>query len=255
MAADLRHFSINADDVERARGFYERVFGWTFEPWGPPDFYLIGGAGVGGGLQGRREIVRGERMLGVEATMAVDDVAATAAAVERAGGKVVSGPFHIETVGTLIYFQDTEGNIVGAMRYDLRDPDPGPAPDATGVIRHFSINADDVSRAKGFYEAVFGWTFEAWGPPDFYIVRNAGPSFNGALQGRRELKPGARMIGFEVSFGVTDIQALVAAVEANGGQMVMRPVLIPTVGTVAYFEDTEGNLLGAAQYDPGTTFD
>ena len=255
MPADLRHFSINAEDVERARGFYERVFGWDFQPWGPPDFYLIDGAGVGGGLQGRREIVPGARMLGVEATMAVEDVAATGAAVERAGGKVVSGPFHIETVGTLIYFEDTEGNIVGAMRYDPRHPAAASAPDATGVVRHFSINADDVSRAKGFYESVFGWTFEPWGPPDFYIVRNAGASFNGALQGRRELKPGARMIGFEMSIGVADIEALVREVEAAGGHMAMRPVVLPTVGTLGYFEDTEGNLLGACQYEPGATFD
>ena len=32
---------IQADDIERARRFYERVFGWRFESWGPPDFYLI----------------------------------------------------------------------------------------------------------------------------------------------------------------------------------------------------------------------
>ena len=27
-------------------------------------------------------------------------------------------PFVIETVGTLIMFQDTEGNVVGAMQYE-----------------------------------------------------------------------------------------------------------------------------------------
>ena len=26
--------------------------------------------------------------------------------------------FHIPTVGTLIFFEDTEGNVVGAMQYD-----------------------------------------------------------------------------------------------------------------------------------------
>jgi hypothetical protein len=122
MAATLRHFSINADDVQRARGFYETVFGWTFEAWGPPGFYLITNAGVGGALQGRHEIVPGARMLGVEATMAVDDINATVAAVEAAGGKIVMQPTHIETVGTLIWFKDTEGNLVGAMKYDRDVP-------------------------------------------------------------------------------------------------------------------------------------
>ena len=41
MPNDLDFFAINADDVPRARKFYETVFGWSFEPWGPPNFYLI----------------------------------------------------------------------------------------------------------------------------------------------------------------------------------------------------------------------
>ena len=35
---NIAHFDVAADDVERARRFYERVFGWRFEAWGPPDF-------------------------------------------------------------------------------------------------------------------------------------------------------------------------------------------------------------------------
>ena len=34
------------------------------------------------------------------------------------GGKILMPPFHIETVGDLIFFQDTEGNIAGAMQYE-----------------------------------------------------------------------------------------------------------------------------------------
>ena len=37
----VAHFAINADDVPRARRFYERVFGWKFSAWGPPEFYKI----------------------------------------------------------------------------------------------------------------------------------------------------------------------------------------------------------------------
>lgn len=118
MPARARHFSINADDLHRAKAFYQAVFGWEFQPWGPPDFYLIPNAGIGGALQGRREIKPGARMLGFEVTMAVDDIDATVAAVEAAGGKIVMQPYHIETVGTLIWFEDTEGNLVGAMKYD-----------------------------------------------------------------------------------------------------------------------------------------
>jgi len=120
MPAKLRHLALNADDVQRAKRFYETVFGWTFEPWGPPDYYQVKNAGDGfvGALQHRRELKAGAPMLGFEATMAVPDIAATIATVEAAGGKLVSIPFYIEGVGKLAYFEDTEGNLVGAMQYD-----------------------------------------------------------------------------------------------------------------------------------------
>ena len=41
MPNKVSFFAINADDVPRARQFYTTVFGWSFEPWGPPGFYLI----------------------------------------------------------------------------------------------------------------------------------------------------------------------------------------------------------------------
>ena len=31
VANDVQHFAVAADDVERARRFYEAVFGWRFE--------------------------------------------------------------------------------------------------------------------------------------------------------------------------------------------------------------------------------
>ncbi|QUD86340.1 VOC family protein [Phenylobacterium montanum] len=118
-------------------------------------------------------------------------------------------------------------------------------------FRHFAINADDVPRAKSFYEAVFGWRFEPWGPPDFYQVKNAGDGFGGALQHRREIKPGVKMAGYEATLGVEDLKATIAAVEARGGKIVMPPYRIDGVGELIYFEDTEGNLVGAMQYEPG----
>lgn len=119
------------------------------------------------------------------------------------------------------------------------------------VFRHFAINADDVGRARQFYESVFGWHFDPWGPPDFYQVKNAGTGLLGALQARRDIVPGVRMAGYEASFGVTDLKATIAAVEASGGRIVMPPYRIEGVGELIYFEDTEGNLVGAMQYEPG----
>ena len=113
------HFAIHADDPERAKTFYESVFGWSFEPWGPPEFWQIrtGPGGIFGALQKRREPVTGRGMLGFECSIAVEDVEAIARAIEEHGGTVTMRPFLIESVGTLVTFEDTEGNQVGAMQY------------------------------------------------------------------------------------------------------------------------------------------
>jgi predicted enzyme related to lactoylglutathione lyase len=79
MPNNISRFSIHCDDVSRAKLFYERAFGWRFEPWGPPDFYLIetgdaGDPGVGGLLQKRQEPVTGTGMIGFECTIGVENI-------------------------------------------------------------------------------------------------------------------------------------------------------------------------------------
>jgi predicted enzyme related to lactoylglutathione lyase len=50
---------------------------------------------------------------------------------------------------------------------------------------------------------------------------------------------------------VEDLKATIAAIEAGGGRILMQPYRIEGVGELIYFEDTEGNLVGAMQYEPG----
>ena len=74
MSNNVDFFAINADDVPRARQFYEKVFNWSFEPWGPPDFYLIDtgkepSGAIRGALQERRELAREQKMIGFECTI------------------------------------------------------------------------------------------------------------------------------------------------------------------------------------------
>lgn len=123
MTANLASFAIHVDDVDRARAFYEAVFGWAFEPWGPPGFYLIHtGDAASPGIQGlmhqRQMPQSGTGLNGVEPTFAVDDVDAIVALVEAHGGTITFAKGVIPTVGALIRFLDTEGNDIGAMHYE-----------------------------------------------------------------------------------------------------------------------------------------
>src|SRR3954466_1514986 len=160
MSPTLRHFAINADDVPRARAFYERAFNWTYTPWGPPGFYQTRTAGrsLMGALQGRRPI-GGQVMPDIELSFGVDDLDATCAAIAAAGGRLIMAPFTIQGIGRLVFFQDSEGNIAGVMQYEPGMTPAGEAPRGSALFSSFGINADDVGRAKAFYEGVFGWTF------------------------------------------------------------------------------------------------
>ena len=114
-------FEIPVRDMPRATRFYEAVFGWTFEDWGPPDFYLIRGAGVPGAIQARHEPVVSTHPRSFEITIGVDDIDDIIKRVTAAGGAIVMQKTHLDGVGTLIHFTDTEGNRVGAMKYDSEE--------------------------------------------------------------------------------------------------------------------------------------
>lgn len=119
-------------------------------------------------------------------------------------------------------------------------------------LRSFGITADNVQRARHFYEQVFGWRFEPWGPPDFYLIHTGDekePGVQGLLHERRQPVQGTGMTGFECTFGVENIDVIIRSIEANGGKIVMAKFQIPTVGTGVYFNDTEGNFVGAMQYE------
>jgi predicted enzyme related to lactoylglutathione lyase len=122
----------------------------------------------------------------------------------------------------------------------------------TANLASFAIHVDDVDRARRFYEAVFGWTFEPWGPPGFYIIHtgdDADPGVRGLMHQRHVPRTGTGLNGLEPTFGVDDVDAVLAAVRANGGKVTMDRSPIPTVGVLVRFEDTEGNDIGAMAYE------
>ena len=132
MPNNVVHFAIHADDVERGRAFYQAVFGWRFEPYGPPEFYRVitgepGEPGIWGAIQKRDAKASSDGQRGFECTISVADLEQTRAAVEAHGGRIVFPGHEIPGVGRLFQFEDTEGNVVCAMQYEkekLRELDP-----------------------------------------------------------------------------------------------------------------------------------
>src|SRR5215471_9677122 len=124
MANSVAHFEIFASNVERARKFYERVFGWGFEVAGPPDFYLVSTGdekdpGITHGLIAKRSGPAAEGPLNAfRCTVSVRSIAEAVTAIEAAGGKVRSPVTAIPSVGKVAEFADTEGNVACVMEYE-----------------------------------------------------------------------------------------------------------------------------------------
>lgn len=118
-------------------------------------------------------------------------------------------------------------------------------------LSHFSIFIDDIDRAKTFYSKVFQWGFESYGPIDFAQIKsNTGESGQliGALQDRKYQLTPEKVIGFECSINVDDVDAIAELVTSSGGEILMPKTEIPYVGSLIKFKDTEGNIVCAMQY-------
>ena len=119
-------------------------------------------------------------------------------------------------------------------------------------VASFAVHVDDVQRASAFYAAVFGWRFEAWGPPGFFLIHTGDeekPGIQGLMHERMMPKGDGGPNCFECTVSVSDVDEISSLVVAHGGTIVMPKASIPTVGDVIYFIDPEGNRVGAMRYD------
>ncbi|MEP7355198.1 MAG: VOC family protein, partial [Acidobacteriota bacterium] len=95
-----------------------------------------------------------------------------------------------------------------------------------------------------------GWEFEPWGPPNFYRFQTGENHIRmGGLQERRELVAGSKMIGFECTITVDNLDETIKSIESHGGKMITQKFRIPGICTVAYFQDTEGNVAGVSELE------
>lgn len=115
-------------------------------------------------------------------------------------------------------------------------------------IVHFEISAKEPEKAAAFYEKVFGWEIKKWeGPTEYWMVMTGDPDTPGIDGGIMRASEGFPSTVNTVT--VDDIDAVLAKVEANGGEAVGEKQAIPGVGYQLYVKDVEGTLIGLHQED------
>jgi predicted enzyme related to lactoylglutathione lyase len=123
-------------------------------------------------------------------------------------------------------------------------------------VVHFEIPYDDAARASEFYASVFEWQLMPM-PEMGYTIVSTGPTgeqgpteagfINGGLFQREE-----GFVGPNLVMDVDNLEDTLAAVEKAGGVTVKERMPVGEMGFVAYFKDTEGNLVGLWETAPQT---
>ncbi len=105
-------------DVEKAKAFYTRTLGWSYEnmPMPEGEYHMIkqDGEMVGGMMQMPTQMPAGTPSHWF-AYISVDDVDARLANVVAAGGAVISPAFDVEGVGRIAIVRDPAGAAIGWM--------------------------------------------------------------------------------------------------------------------------------------------
>lgn len=120
-------------------------------------------------------------------------------------------------------------------------------------VVHFEIPADDTDRAKKFYGEIFEWKTQDMPEQDYIIVYSTEvdekfmPKKTGAINGGM---PKRNKIIKVPSFAieVADIDSYLEKIKAAGGEVVQKKTAVGNMGWLAYFKDTEGNVLSLWQY-------
>jgi uncharacterized protein len=120
------------------------------------------------------------------------------------------------------------------------------------AIMHFEIPADDVERAKRFYERVFGWKIEQYPMPpgqEYWGVTakdSNDQGINGGLMKRN--MPDQPFTNYVT---VNSIDVMIPVVQSNGGRLALpKQEIGGGMGWIAAFLDPENNLIGLHQAGP-----
>ncbi|MBY0505926.1 MAG: VOC family protein [Bryobacteraceae bacterium] len=113
----------------------------------------------------------------------------------------------------------------------------------TNPVVYFEIPVTDLGRAMRFYGAVFGFAFERESIDGnemalFPLVEGAA-GISGALAKGSIYVPSKT--GSVIYFAVDDLAKTLARVNATGGKTLYPVTAIGANGSVAEFEDSEGN--------------
>ncbi len=231
---------LSTSDPHAAGEFYRQLFGWDLQV-GPPE---TGGYTIA--LQDGLAVtaINGMAAEGDTPTvwvtyLATEDVDATVAAAQAAGGTSMFPPMDVMTSGRMGMVVDPTGAAVGL--WQAGEMIRSQVNNVPGTVGWNELLTRDVDAAQAFYATVFGFTYDEvpMPPPGRYATFEAGGRMAGGMGSMPDGVPDQVPAHWGVIFNVDDTDAAAAAVQRLGGTLLQPPFDTPQ-GRLCVAADPQG---------------
>jgi predicted enzyme related to lactoylglutathione lyase len=237
---------LGTTDQAAAKQFYSSLLGW--EPvdqsmgaaMGPDSVYTvfkIDGESAAGGFT----ITAGERHIPPHWALYVsvesaDDAAARAV---QLGGKIVEGPFDVQTFGRMAVIQDPTGAIIWV--WQAKSHIGASITGVNGTLCWADLSTPDVPAAKAFYEQLFGWQLVPGKdkPADSYLHIQNGEDMIGGVPPASDRDPHAPPHWLPY-FLVADCDASTEKAKEMGARIYVPPTSIDPTLRLSVVADPQG---------------
>ncbi|WP_430334583.1 VOC family protein [Rhodococcus sp. ACT016] len=238
---------LQTPDQAAAKDFYTTLFGWSYDDQPMME-----------GLVYSIARVRGEQVAAIapepagsspavarwNTFLAVDDVDASAAEVEPAGGNLVLPAFDVGQAGRMAVVADPTGAEV--VLWQARDHIGATLVNETGTLIWNELVTDRPDSALAFYRTVVGLGSAAMpipGSGDYTVLQVNGDGVGGCVPPPRPDVPNH----WHVYFCVENVDATVAQAVEAGGALMADPFDMPSVGRMAVLADPQGAVFSVMQ--------
>jgi predicted enzyme related to lactoylglutathione lyase len=240
---DFIWYELLTRDAQAAKAFYDAVVGWDIQPRPPGemDYRIIGTASgfAGGVMQLTPEMVDGGARPTWLGYIGVDDVDATVAAVEQAGGRAMRPAFDIPDVGRIAMLADPHGIPFYVIRGATDEESTAFSPDTPGHAAWNELSTPDLEAAKAFYLPLFGWTLGDVMPMgemgDYQFIEHGGRMIGAMMNVQSGGHP-----SWNFAFRTDSVDRGFDAIKAGGGTVTYGPAEVPGGDRVVQAIDPEG---------------
>ncbi|MGW2832650.1 VOC family protein [Streptomyces sp. NPDC001286] len=236
---------LGTDDLDGAKRFYGRLFGWRAEtdPRQPAGGYTVAHLGDAA-VAALSPLYQPTQPVAWNVSFAVADADRAAREVTEAGGTVLLGPVDVFDTGRFTVVFDPAGAVF--QLWQARSFPGAGLFNVPGSLGWVELLTRAPERAVDFYTTVFGWTVEAsahytqWGLD--------GADFGGMVR-MDDKFPHEVPPHWLPYFAVADVDATAAEATAAGGTVLMEPTTVPDGPRIAVLRDPQAAVFGV--YEAG----